>query len=119
MRALLVLACFAPLAAAAQGTGPAPRADRLLFWNLTSTTVTSLTMAPAGTEAFGSNQCLNDRDKEVDHDERLRLTEITPGMYDVRITNKRVRACVIRNVEVKGGARIAFSLTDDDLKDCK
>ena len=100
--------------------GPARAAEqRLSFWNLTSDTVTNLVMAPAGTDKFGSNQCANDRDGTVDHDERLRLTGIQPGRYDVRLTQKRGRVCTIRGVEVKGEGRYAFSLADEDLKDCK
>ncbi len=93
--------------------------QRLTFWNLTSDTVTNLVMAPAGTNTFGPNQCANDRDGSVDHDERLRLTGIQPGRYDVRLTQKRGRVCTVQGVEVKGEGRYAFSLADDDLKDCK
>ena len=100
--------------------GPAGAAEpRMTFWNLTSDTVTNLVMAPAGTDKFGANQCANDRDGTVDHDERLRLTGIQPGRYDVRLTQKRGRVCTVRGIEVKGEGRYAFSLADDDLKDCK
>ena len=100
--------------------GPAGAAEqRLTFWNLTSDTITNLVMAPTGTDGFGPNQCANDRDGSVDHDERLRLTGIQPGRYDVRLTQKRGRVCTVRGVEVKGEGRYAFSLADDDLKDCK
>jgi hypothetical protein len=92
---------------------------RLSFWNLTSDTVTNLVMAPAGTDKFGPNQCANDRDGTVDHDERLRLTGIQPGRYDVMLTQKRGRTCTVRGIEVKGEGRYAFSLADEDLKDCK
>ncbi len=92
---------------------------RLSFWNLTSDTITNLVMAPAGTDKFGPNQCANDRDGSVDHDERLRLTGVQPGRYDVRLTQKRGRVCTVHGVEVKGEGRYAFSLADDDLKDCK
>ena len=39
------------------------------FWNLTSSTVNSLELAPAATPAFGPNQCKNDPDGAVDADE--------------------------------------------------
>ena len=55
----------------------------------------------------------------MDHDERLRLTGIQPGRYDVRLTQKGGRVCTIRDVEVKGDGRYAFSLSDGDLKDCR
>jgi hypothetical protein len=99
--------------------GPARAAERMQFWNLTSSTLTGVWLAPAGTTAFGPNQCVNDRDGAVDHDERLRLTGIEPGTYDVRITTKRGRRCVARNVAVRGDGRYAFSLSDEDLKECE
>ena len=107
------------LALLALSSGAQAAEQRLTFWNLTSDTITNLVMAPAGTDGFGPNQCANDRDGSVDHDERLRLTGIQPGRYDVRLTQKRGRACTVRGVEVKGEGRYAFSLADDDLKDCK
>ena len=111
-----VAAALASLALA----GPACAAEqRLTFWNLTSDTITNLVMAPAGTDGFGPNQCANDRDGSVDHDERLRLTGIQPGRYDVRLTQKRGRVCTVRGVEVKAEGRYAFSLADEDLKECK
>src|SRR4051794_26231821 len=98
---------------------PAAGAEPLRFWNPTNETVTSLTLAPAGTDKFGSNQCANDRDGEVDHDERLRLTDVQPGRYDVRLRFKRGRACVVRGVELRGEGRYAFSLEPSDLTDCR
>lgn len=98
---------------------PALAADPLRFWNLTDDTVTSLRMAPAGTDEFGPNQCTNDRDGEVDYNERLRLTGIKPGKYDVRLTLKKGRTCLVRGVDVKPGGKYAFSLEPSDLKDCR
>ena len=103
--------------------------ERMAFWNLTSFTITDLVMAPAGAEGaapgpFGPNQCANDRDGTVDHDERLRLTGIMPGHYDVRLTTKPSaakpgRVCTVRGVEVRGGGKYSFSLSDSDLVDCR
>ncbi|HEY0421682.1 MAG TPA: hypothetical protein VGC80_19345 [Acetobacteraceae bacterium] len=110
MRPILLLLALAAF--------PAQAAERLSFWNLTADTITSLTMAPAGTNRFGPNQCTNDKDGTVDHDERLRLSGIEPGRYDVRLTDKRGRSCLVRNVEVKSGGRYAFSLSEQDLTEC-
>ena len=101
------------------GAQPALAADPLRFWNLTSVTITRLVLAPAGSGAFGPDQCANDRDGAVDHDERLRLTAITPGRYDVQLTTKPGRICLIRNVEVTDGRKFAFALDDGDLTDCR
>ena len=50
------------------------------FWNLTSQTVKSLELAPAGSSAFGPNQTANDPDGDVDHDERLKITGVKTGL---------------------------------------
>jgi hypothetical protein len=91
---------------------------RMEFWNLTSSTITGLTLAPAGTASFGPDQCDNDKDHEVDHDERLRLTGVEPGRYDVQVTSKNGRVCTAHDVEV-AAKRAAFSLSDADLQDCR
>lgn len=108
---------LALLASLALATG-ASAAD-LRFWNLTSGTLTNVQLAPVGTDQFGPNQCLNDRDKEVDYNERLRLTGVEPGRYDVRVTDKKGRTCMARNVEVSGTGRYAFSLSEKELTECQ
>jgi hypothetical protein len=97
---------------------PALAADRkgTRFWNLTLHTIVSLQMSPAGQQAWGRDQCENDRDHEVDHDERLRITGIEPGRYDVRLKDKSGRICTVRNVDVKDGA--IFTIEEKDLADC-
>jgi hypothetical protein len=94
---------------AAQGKG-------IRFWNLTTATVSGLQLSPAGKESWGSNQTANDKDGEVDHDERLRVTGIEPGRYDVKVSYRDKRECVVRNVEIKANA--VFSIADKDLTDC-
>ncbi|GAC1337179.1 MAG: hypothetical protein NVSMB18_01600 [Acetobacteraceae bacterium] len=97
---------------------PASGVEPLRFWNLTNETVTSLSLAPAGTDQFGPNQCANDRDGEVEYNERLRLTGVGPGRYDVRLDFKKGRTCLVRGVELRGEGRYAFSLEPSDLTDC-
>jgi hypothetical protein len=87
------------------------------FWNLTLYTVSDLRMSPAGKDAWGPNQCQNDRDGTVDHDERLRITGIEPGRYDVKLTDKIGRVCTVRNVEVKDAA--VFAIEEKQLTDCR
>ena len=84
------------------------------FWNLTLYTITSLQMSRAGKDSWGPDQCKNDRDGTVDHDERLRITGIEPGRYDVKLIG---RVCIVRNVEVKDGA--VFSIEERQLTDCR
>ena len=98
--------------------GPAFGAETLRFWNLTGETVSTLKLAPAGTNRFGPNQCTNDRDGTVDSDERLRLSGVEPGRYDVQVGFKKGRMCTVRGVELRGEGKYAFSLEPGDLKDC-
>jgi hypothetical protein len=101
---------FVGLAASAQ--------DRkgIRFWNLTRNTITQLQLSPAGKNAWGADQCRNDRDGTVDHDERLRITGIDPGRYDVRFADKTGRVCVVRDIQVNDGA--VFPIEEKQLTDC-
>ena len=94
-------------------------AERMRFLNKTTATITELHLAPSGTEDWGPNQTENDTDRTVDADEGLNLKGITPGRYDVKLTDKTGRSCVVRDIEVKGGRPYAFSISEAEMKDCK
>lgn len=91
-----------------------PKGIRL--WNLTTATISGFELSPAGKNQWGPNQTLNDKDKEVDHDERLRITGIEPGRYDAKVTYPDARQCFVRDIDIKADA--VFSIADKDLKDC-
>ena len=93
----------------AQGKG-------MRLWNLTTSTISGFQLSPAGKNEWGPNQTLNDRDKEVDHDERLRITGVEPGRYDAKVSYRDSRQCFVRDIEIKADA--VFSISDKDLKDC-
>jgi hypothetical protein len=93
----------------AQGKG-------IRLWNLTTATITGFELSPAGKNDWGANQTLNDKDKTVDHDERLRITGVEPGRYDAKVSYAEARQCVVRNIEIKPDA--VFSIADKDLKNC-
>jgi hypothetical protein len=95
---------------AAQGKG-------IRFWNLTSATVSGFQLSPVGKDNWGPNQALNDKDKEVDHDERLRVTGVEPGRYDALVSYRDKRQCVVRDLEIKADS--VFSIADKDLTDCR
>ena len=96
----------------------ATAAERLKFWNLTGFTIKELHLAPAGTMDWGPDQCRNDPDGAVDADERLTLKDVVPGRYDVKVTDKKGRTCLVPNVEVVAGKPYAFSISEKDLTDC-
>jgi hypothetical protein len=93
--------------------------SKMKFWNLSGADLTEVTLAPAGTDKFGANQCLNDDNGAIENDERLPLKGVTAGTYDVRIKDKGGRVCLVKNVDVKEGGPYAFSIEADQIKDCK
>ena len=86
------------------------------FWNLSTSTVTKLELSKVGVRAFGPNQTVNDPDGAVEHDERLKITGVENGMYDLRLTLKDGRICFARNVNILQGK--PFSIEDRNLVDC-
>jgi hypothetical protein len=111
-RTLMTICLFAialPAELMAQGKG-------VRLWNLTSATISGFELSSAGQNAWGPNQTLNDKDKEVDHDERLRITGVEPGRYDAKVSYRNARQCFVRDIEIKADA--VFSISDKDLKDC-
>jgi hypothetical protein len=109
--ALVVLLSAGANELAAQGKGKGIR-----LWNLTTATISGFQLSPAGKNAWGPNQTLNDKDKEVDHDERLRITDVEPGQYDAKVSYPDARQCLVKGIEIKADA--VFSIADKDLKDC-
>jgi hypothetical protein len=108
--ALIALLTFAG-ESAAQSKGKGIR-----LWNLTTETISSFQLSPSGKTEWGPNQTLNDKDKEVDHDERLRITGVEPGRYDAKVGYPSSRQCIVRDIEIKADA--VFSIADKDLRDC-
>ena len=86
------------------------------FWNLTSETVTSLRLAPAGTKDFGPDLTKGDSDGSVDHDERLAIKNLTPGTYEASIGFKSGRSCMAKGVTIEAAS--VFSIEEKDLSSC-
>lgn len=86
------------------------------FWNLTRNTISEFYLAPAGSSTWGPNQCKNDKDGAVDHDERLRIIGVPSGTYDAKLTDVTGRVCVVRNIKIDTGA--IFSIEEKDLTSC-
>ena len=113
-RASIVAVALLLMASAAQAQ--TAKRGGMRFWNLTLYTLTSLQFSPPGQNAWGKNQCENDDDKTVDHNERLRITGMTAGRYDARLVDKIGRTCVIKDVDVKDGL---FSIEEKQLTSCQ
>ncbi|HXZ15401.1 MAG TPA: hypothetical protein VEH77_05425 [Roseiarcus sp.] len=98
-------------------TGGAVAAEKpVRFWNLTSETVTSLRLAPAGTKDFGPDLTKGDADGAVDHDERLAIKNLAPGSYDAAIGFRSGRACVVEGLKIEAAS--VFSIEEKDLSSC-
>src|SRR3979490_1799752 len=79
---------------AAQGKG-------VRLWNLTTATISEFQLSPVGKNDWGPNQTLNDKDKEVDHDERLRITGCEPGGDDAKVSYAGSKQGLVRDMEIK------------------
>jgi hypothetical protein len=110
-RTLPLVAAFLAATVASQA---ADRPTR--FWNLTHATVQEFQLAPAGTTAWGPDQCKNDKDGAVDFDERLAVTGVESGRYDARLKDASGRVCFARNIAIEAGK--VFSIDEKALVDC-
>lgn len=113
MKRLIAAAALLVLAAT-----PALAKD-MQFWNQTTHEFSSVKLAPAGTTNWGAEQTANDPDGAVSADERLKITGVTPGSYDVRVADKKGFSCVVKNVEVKAGGKVAFAIDEKQIAGCK
>ena len=86
------------------------------FWNLTANTITSLQLSPAGKGDWGADQTANDSDHSVDHDERLKITDVATGVYDVKFKDQTGRRCIVPNVAIKQGS--VFTIEEKNLSGC-
>jgi hypothetical protein len=112
-----ILASLASIALLLAGGGElVAQGKGIRLWNLTTSTISGFQLSPVGKNDWGANQTLNDKDKEVDHDERLRITGVEPGRYDAKVSYPGSRHCFVRDIEIKADA--VFSISDKDLKDC-
>jgi hypothetical protein len=108
---LVLIVAFTALAAAA---GAQNRPTR--FWNLTRNTISEFHLAPAGTSDWGANPCENDKDGAVEPDERLRITSVSSGSYDAKLSDVTGRVCIVRDITIEAGA--IFSIEEKDLTSC-
>lgn len=86
------------------------------FWNLTRNTISEFYLAPSGSSNWGPNQCKNDKDGVVDPDERLRITDVSSGTYDAKLSDVTGRVCIVHGVKIETGA--IFSIEEKDLTSC-
>ena len=107
---------FMVLALAAMSSLASAQGRPTRFWNLTRHTISEFYLAPAGTTSWGPNQCKNDKDGTVDPDERLRITRVAPGSYDIKLKDVSGRTCLVRSIKVEAGE--IFSIEENELTSC-
>ena len=91
---------------------------RLVLYNLTARKdFTGVYLAPPGTDNWGPNEALTDKDKSLDSDERLVLKDVNPGRFDLKLVDRRGRTCIIRNIDLAG--ETSFDIRDEALTDCQ
>lgn len=97
---------------------PASAAAKKFFaYNMTTRTdFTGVYLAPEGTTNWSPNQALNDPDKSLDTTERLVLTGLAPGHYDVKLVAKDGRTCFVKNVDLT--KKNSFLIKDGQLTGC-
>lgn len=97
-------------AAIAESTKP------IRIWNLTASAITDFRLAKAGTNDFGPNLTLEDHDKTIEVDERLKLPKLEPGVYDAKLSLKDGRTCQLKTLTIEASAIV--SIDEKDLRDC-
>jgi hypothetical protein len=114
-RRLFVLLLLGGISAVAQPASAA--AKRFFVYNMTTRTdFIGVYLAPEGTTNWGSNQALNDPDKSLDTTERLVLTGLAGGHYDVKLVAKDGRTCFVKNVDLT--KKNSFLIKDGQLTGC-
>ena len=113
---LLALASLVALAGAASVSAKAGT-NYFAYNNTAVTTFKGVYLAPTGTTHWGPNQALNDDDKELDFGERLTLTGLNPGLYDVKLVDQKGRTCIMHRVNLT--KQTSFEIRDASLTHCK
>jgi hypothetical protein len=92
-------------------------ADRFFGFNETTATVfTGVYLAPEGSDAWGPNEVLNDKDKVWDAGERLPIKGVSRGRFDLKIVDRAGRVCIKHGLDLTRD--LTFDVRDGDLVDC-
>jgi hypothetical protein len=92
-------------------------ADRFFGFNETTATVfTGVYLAPEGTDVWGPNEALNDKDKVWDTGERLPIKGVSRGRFDLKIVDRAGRVCIKHGLDLTRD--LTFDVRDSDLVGC-
>ncbi len=114
-RQVAALLLLGSMSAAAHHASAA--AKKFFAYNMTTRTdFSGVYLAPEDTTNWGPNQALNDADKSLDITERLVLTGLKPGHYDVKLVAKDGRTCFLKHIDLT--KQNSFLIKDGQLTDC-
>ena len=77
------------------------------FRNLTASAITSLKLSPAGKQEWGENQCENCSGSFA-YNGRLKVSDVEPGVYDVKFRDNLHRECVLKNIDLRADRAISI-----------
>jgi hypothetical protein len=93
------------------------QSQKFFAYNMTTRTdFKGVYLAPAGSENWSSNQTENDKDKSLDITERLQLTGLTPGRYDVKLVTEDGGSCIVKDVDLT--KENSFVIKEDQIAGC-
>ena len=108
---------LAPIVLASCWPGNVQAEQRFFVYDLTTATrFTEVYLAQSGSGRWGANQALNDKDRVLDPGERLAITAIARGVYDVKFVDPDGRVCIKTGVDLTRDA--TFDIRDTDLTKC-
>jgi hypothetical protein len=108
---------LAPLVLVLFGGGNVQADQRFFVYDLTTATkFTEVYLAPSGSARWGANQAANDKDRVLDPGERLLITAVARGIYDVKFVDPDGRICIKTGVNLT--RETTFDIRDIDLAKC-
>lgn len=81
-------------------SSPAAQALELEIENGTPWSITELYLAPAASNDFRHNALHQEDGAPVDPDYTFTITDIGPGLYDLRVVSLAGDACILRNIDL-------------------
>jgi len=108
---------IAPVVLVLCGGGTVRADPRLFVYDLTTATkFIEVYLAPSGSGQWGANQTVNDKDRVLDPGERLAITILARGVYDVKFVDPDGRVCIKAGVDLT--RETTFDIRDTDLAKC-
>jgi hypothetical protein len=89
------------------GSAYAQEGGSVGFLNLTASEITSIKLSPVHKQEERENKG-KETSGAVGYNKRMTVTDIEPGLYDVKFRDKLHRECVLKNIDIKDNAVISI-----------